>query len=135
MEARWSARRVTRQLGRSDCVVTSGSKRCHLCEDQAQDALDRPIVKKTTALKEMHACSQLLHQPPSGHSGAACEETGMQRNGTRSSLASDPDSTSTVMAIVFRVWRPRGERLNPAFALQRLPDPQIYLQSSMSGII
>ncbi|GFU82930.1 transposable element Tcb1 transposase [Trichonephila clavipes] len=28
-------------------VGTSGSKRCHLYEDQAQDALDRPVVEKT----------------------------------------------------------------------------------------
>ncbi|GFX48771.1 hypothetical protein TNCV_3479551 [Trichonephila clavipes] len=48
MEAGWSARRVARQLGHSDCVGTSGSERCHLYEDQAQDALDRPVVEKTT---------------------------------------------------------------------------------------
>ncbi|GFV75840.1 transposable element Tcb2 transposase [Trichonephila clavipes] len=28
-------------------VGTSGSKRCHVHEDQAQDALDRPVVEKT----------------------------------------------------------------------------------------
>ncbi|GFT58396.1 transposable element Tcb1 transposase [Trichonephila clavipes] len=47
MEAGWSARRVARLLGRSDCVVTSGSERCHLHENQAQDALDRSFVEKT----------------------------------------------------------------------------------------
>ncbi|GFV28145.1 transposable element Tcb1 transposase [Trichonephila clavipes] len=41
MEAEWSARRVARQLGHSDCFVrrfgySSGSERCHLHEDQAQ---------------------------------------------------------------------------------------------------
>ncbi|GFU62897.1 transposable element Tcb1 transposase [Trichonephila clavipes] len=30
-------RRVARRFGRSDCVGTSGSERCHLHEDQAQD--------------------------------------------------------------------------------------------------
>ncbi|GFW59479.1 transposable element Tcb1 transposase, partial [Trichonephila clavipes] len=29
--------RVARRFGRSDCVGTSGSERCHLHEDQAQD--------------------------------------------------------------------------------------------------
>ncbi|GFW53887.1 uncharacterized protein TNCV_2446791 [Trichonephila clavipes] len=42
------------------------------------------------------------------------EETGLQRNGIRSSLATNPDSISAVMTIVFMC----GERLNPAFALQ-----------------
>ncbi|GFU99180.1 transposable element Tcb2 transposase [Trichonephila clavipes] len=51
-------------------------------------------------------------------SGAVNAETGLQQNGTRSSLVTNLDSISAVMAIVF-VWRPRGERLNPAFALQR----------------
>ncbi|GFW01184.1 transposable element Tcb1 transposase [Trichonephila clavipes] len=76
MEAGWSARRVARQLGRSDCVVTSGSERYHLHENQAQDALDRPVVEKTAT-------------------------------------SSDDN----------RVWRPLGERLNPAFALQRHTAP------------
>ncbi|GFV40630.1 transposable element Tcb1 transposase [Trichonephila clavipes] len=46
MEAGWLARRVAREKGVSDCAGTSGSKRCHLHEDQAQDALDRPAVEK-----------------------------------------------------------------------------------------
>ncbi|GFV62179.1 transposable element Tcb2 transposase [Trichonephila clavipes] len=50
-------------------------------------------------------------------SGAAHEETGLQRKGTRSSLTRNPDSISAVIRV--RVWRPRGERLNPAFPLQR----------------
>ncbi|GFV07171.1 transposable element Tcb1 transposase [Trichonephila clavipes] len=52
MEAGWSARRVARQLGRCDCVGgavgTSGSEKCYLHEDQAQNDLDRPVVEKTT---------------------------------------------------------------------------------------
>ncbi|GFW84869.1 hypothetical protein TNCV_681571 [Trichonephila clavipes] len=59
MKASWklglSARRVARQLDRSDSVVrsvgTSESERCHLHEDQAQDALDRPVVEKTVTSK------------------------------------------------------------------------------------
>ncbi|PRD32244.1 UNVERIFIED_CONTAM: hypothetical protein NCL1_21096 [Trichonephila clavipes] len=52
MEDGWSTWREARQLGHSDCVVrwgvgTSGFERCHLHEDQAQDALNRPVVEKT----------------------------------------------------------------------------------------
>ncbi|GFX63228.1 transposable element Tcb2 transposase [Trichonephila clavipes] len=59
-------------------VETKGSERCHLHEDQAQDALDRPVVEKTA---------------------------------TSFNLSSDDNRV--------RVWRPPGERLNLAFALQR----------------
>ncbi|GFW61492.1 uncharacterized protein TNCV_347401 [Trichonephila clavipes] len=56
MDAEWSARRVAGQLGRSDCVVRrcwgQWSERCHLREDQAQDALDRPVVEKTAQRKK-----------------------------------------------------------------------------------
>ncbi|GFV36630.1 hypothetical protein TNCV_104511 [Trichonephila clavipes] len=53
MEAGWSARRVACQLGQYDGVVgTSGSERCHLHEDQAQDALDKPVVEKKSLRKK-----------------------------------------------------------------------------------
>ncbi|GFY14135.1 uncharacterized protein TNCV_3613241 [Trichonephila clavipes] len=61
-------------------VGTSGSERCHLHEDQAQDTLDRPVVEKTTT---------------SSDDNRVC------------------------------VWRPRDERLNPAFALQRHTAPTV----------
>ncbi|GFW43022.1 transposable element Tcb2 transposase [Trichonephila clavipes] len=73
MEAGWSARRLARQLGRSDLFGTS------------------------------------------------LEETGLQWNGTRSSLESRFNLSSDDNRV--RVWRPRGERLNPAFALQRHTAP------------
>ncbi|GFX09852.1 endonuclease G, mitochondrial [Trichonephila clavipes] len=63
-------------------VGTSGSEKCRLHEDQAQDALDRPVIEKTTTL---------------------------------SNLSSDDSDV--------RVLRPRGERLNPAFVLQRHTTP------------
>ncbi|GFT86352.1 transposable element Tcb1 transposase [Trichonephila clavipes] len=51
VEAGWSARRVARQLGVIIVlwggVGISESERCHLHEDQTQDALDRPVVGKT----------------------------------------------------------------------------------------
>ncbi|GFU52121.1 HTH_Tnp_Tc3_2 domain-containing protein [Trichonephila clavipes] len=126
-------------------VGTRGSERCHLHENDAQDALDRPVVEKTAKSSEMHAYNQLLSSaaiqaqvapslgPPvsprtirtrlaKGHlgslrplsvlpltpthrrlrlSGAAHEEAKLQRNGARSSLATNPDSISAVGTIVF----------------------------------
>ncbi|GFS77036.1 hypothetical protein TNCV_3756801 [Trichonephila clavipes] len=52
MEAGWSAWRIARQLGRSDCVGTSGTERCHLHKDQAQDAVNRLVVEKTSTYFE-----------------------------------------------------------------------------------
>ncbi|GFT84842.1 transposable element Tcb2 transposase [Trichonephila clavipes] len=59
-------------------VGISGSERCHLRKDQAQNALDRPVVEKTATFNEDNRV---------------------------------------------RVWRPSGECLNPAFALQRHTAP------------
>ncbi|GFV57742.1 hypothetical protein TNCV_4463401 [Trichonephila clavipes] len=75
----------------------------------------RDVIYTKTRLR---GCPRQTSRQEDRHiSGAAHEETGLQWNGTRSSLATNPDSISAVMTIVF-VWRPRGERLNPAFALQ-----------------
>ncbi|GFW83494.1 uncharacterized protein TNCV_4589951 [Trichonephila clavipes] len=72
MEAWWSARKIACQLDRSDCVVgrcgtqwICGYKRCHLHEDQAQDTLDRLVIKKTITSEEIH--EYMLHRPPSRH--------------------------------------------------------------------
>ncbi|GFW41105.1 transposable element Tcb2 transposase [Trichonephila clavipes] len=88
MEAGWTARRVGCHLGLSHCVVsgTSGSERHHLHENQAQDALDGPVVEKTNASDE-----------------------------SRFIISSDDNRA--------RVWIPRGEQLNPVFALQRHTTP------------
>ncbi|GFW47772.1 transposable element Tcb2 transposase [Trichonephila clavipes] len=45
MEAGWSARRVARQLGRSDCVGTSGSERSSRRHRQTSHREDRHIIK------------------------------------------------------------------------------------------
>ncbi|GFV68012.1 transposable element Tcb1 transposase [Trichonephila clavipes] len=139
-----SSKRVVRQLGCSDCVGTSGSERYHLHEDQAQDALDRPVVKKTTISQEMHAYRHCFigRHPGTGHLGSRrrplrrstltptyrrlrlewCRARGnwtveewnqvVFNNESRLNLSCDENRV--------RVWRPRGERLNPAFTLQRL---------------
>ncbi|GFT16508.1 transposable element Tcb1 transposase [Trichonephila clavipes] len=135
METVWSARRVARQLDRSDCVVrrTSGSEICHLHEDQAQDALDRPVVEKTTTscLAEGHLGSRrplrVLPLTPT-HRRLRLEWCHARGNWTaaewnqvafsdesRFNLSSDDNRA--------RVWRPRGERYNPAFASQQHTAP------------
>ncbi|GFT06979.1 transposable element Tcb1 transposase [Trichonephila clavipes] len=108
-------------------VETSGSERCHLHEDQAHDALDRPVVKKTatSCLAEGHLGSRRpLHELPLTpiHQRLRLEWYRARGNWTaaewnqvvfsdecRFNLSSDGNHV--------RVWRPRGERLNPAFAL------------------
>ncbi|GFT65198.1 transposable element Tcb1 transposase [Trichonephila clavipes] len=92
MVAGWSTRRVALQLGLSDCVGTSGSERCHLHQDQVQDALDRPVIEKTATSDE-----------------------------SRFNLKSEDNRV--------RVWRPRGERLNLVFTLQRhiAPTPGVVV--------
>ncbi|GFW05479.1 uncharacterized protein TNCV_436601 [Trichonephila clavipes] len=53
----------------------------------------------------------------------AHEESGLQRYGTRSSLATNPKLNLGSDDNRVRVWRPRGERIKPAFALQRHTAP------------
>ncbi|GFW14369.1 transposable element Tcb2 transposase [Trichonephila clavipes] len=50
-------------------------------------------------------------------------ETELQWNGTGWSLATNPDSIPSSDNNHVRVWRPRVERLNPAFALQQHTAP------------
>ncbi|GFV41609.1 uncharacterized protein TNCV_3627601 [Trichonephila clavipes] len=110
MEAGWSARRVARQLGCSDCVVRR-------CWDQWNREMsftrreDRNIVRNarvqptasTTAIQAPITYAALDAHPSKASfwSDATHEETGLQRNGTRSSLATNPDSILAVMVIVF----------------------------------
>ncbi|GFV59037.1 transposable element Tcb2 transposase [Trichonephila clavipes] len=129
IEAGWSVRQVARQLGRSDCIVRrcwdQGIREGHLHEDQGQDVLNRPVVEKTTTSRRLEGhlgswrpLRVLPLTPPIDPTvwrDAAHEKIGLQRNGTRSSLATNPDSDDNCV----RVWRPRGECLNPAFASQR----------------
>ncbi|GFW74917.1 hypothetical protein TNCV_2677851 [Trichonephila clavipes] len=69
MEAGWSARRVARQLGLSDCVVRrywdQWIREMPFTRRPGSGHLDRPVVEKTATSKEMHAYNQLLHRSPS----------------------------------------------------------------------
>ncbi|GFU54304.1 transposable element Tcb1 transposase [Trichonephila clavipes] len=136
MEAGWSARRVARQLGSSSCVV----RRCwdqwiremSFTRKQAQDALDRPVNEKTATyirrcLAEGHLGSRcplrvlLLTPTHRRHRLEWCYARGnwtaaewnqvVFSDESRFNLSSDDNRV--------RVWIPRGERLNPTFALQR----------------
>ncbi|GFY20071.1 uncharacterized protein TNCV_2147641 [Trichonephila clavipes] len=78
-----------------EVLLTSESERCHLHEDQTQDALDRPVVKKT-ATSGPYVFLNLTKDRRSVWSGAMHKETGLQRNGSRSSLATNPDSISAI---------------------------------------
>ncbi|GFY18304.1 transposable element Tcb1 transposase [Trichonephila clavipes] len=116
MEGRWSATRVARQLGRSDCVA------------QVAPSLGAPVSSRTipTRLAEGHLGSRrplrvLLLTPTHRHlrlewchaRGNWTEEEGNQvviSDESRFYLSSDGNRV--------REWRPRGERLNPTFVLQ-----------------
>ncbi|PRD22859.1 UNVERIFIED_CONTAM: hypothetical protein NCL1_47981 [Trichonephila clavipes] len=58
MKAGWPVRQVARELGNPDCVVRRcwnlWSRELSFTRTQAQDALDRLVVEKTTPSKEMH---------------------------------------------------------------------------------
>ncbi|GFV26749.1 transposable element Tcb1 transposase [Trichonephila clavipes] len=113
IEAGWSDRRLARQL----------SRRSHLCCEEVLGQVDREksfmktrfrspldgtVVEKTATLYEI---------------GATDEETGLQRNGTGSSLPTNPYSISAVIRIVFVCGDPVVKRVNPAFALQQYIAP------------
>ncbi|GFW26116.1 HTH_Tnp_Tc3_2 domain-containing protein [Trichonephila clavipes] len=107
MEAGRSAWRA-RQLGRSDCVPTASSA---AIQAQVAPSLGASVSSRTIRrrLAERHLGSRspldFLSLTPTHQrsvwSGAAHEEIGLLRNGPRSSLATNPDSISAVITIVF----------------------------------
>ncbi|GFW19799.1 transposable element Tcb2 transposase [Trichonephila clavipes] len=153
MEAGWSARRVARQLGRSDCVVRRnwdqwirgmsftrrpGSGRPRQIsrrEDRhiVVPSLGAPVSSRTIrrCLAEGHLGSRrslrVLPLTPThrrvrlewcrarGNWSAVELSQVVYSDESRFNLSSDDNRV--------RVWRPRGERLNPAFALQRHTAP------------
>ncbi|GFV38284.1 HTH_Tnp_Tc3_2 domain-containing protein [Trichonephila clavipes] len=73
-----------------------------------RDPVSSPIIRRRLAeghLRSWHPLRglplTLTHRRLRVWSGAMHEETGLQRNGTRSSLVTNPDSISAVMTIVF----------------------------------
>ncbi|GFT01797.1 hypothetical protein TNCV_4205961 [Trichonephila clavipes] len=134
IEAEWSARRVAHQL----------RPLWLCCEEVLRSADPRDVIYTKTRLRTS-STDQSSRRPPhctwlkdiwdcgahymccpgcpsinaSVWSGAAHKETGLQQNGTRSSLATQKSrfNLSSDDNCV-RVWRLRNERPNPAFALQ-----------------
>ncbi|GFU85422.1 transposable element Tcb2 transposase [Trichonephila clavipes] len=123
IEAGWSARRVARQLGRSDCVV----RRCldqwirelSFTRRPGSERSDRQVVEKTTtscAARDAHPSTPPFGVVPRSRKLNAAEWNHVVfSDEPRFNFSSDDNCV--------RVWRPRGECLNPAFALQRHTAP------------
>ncbi|GFX08751.1 transposable element Tcb2 transposase [Trichonephila clavipes] len=101
MEAGWSARRVTRELGLSDCVV----RRCW----------DQWIRKMSFTRRPGSGRPRQTNRREDRHITAAELNQVVFSDESRLNLSSNANRV--------RVWRPRGERLNPAFVLQRHTAP------------
>ncbi|GFT16608.1 transposable element Tcb2 transposase [Trichonephila clavipes] len=107
MEAGWSARRVARQLGRSDHVVRS-------CWDQwiREMSFTRRqgsgCPRQTSRREDCHIVRNARVQPTA--SSAAIQAQVIFSDESKFNHSNDDNRV--------RVWRPRGERLNPAFSLQ-----------------
>ncbi|GFT54231.1 transposable element Tcb1 transposase [Trichonephila clavipes] len=84
---------------------------------------DSGRIRWTSRREDNHIVINARVQPTASsvaiqaQNGAAHEETGLQHNGTRSPLATNLFNISSDDNRI-RVWRPRGERLNLAVALQ-----------------
>ncbi|GFU97796.1 transposable element Tcb2 transposase [Trichonephila clavipes] len=108
LEAGWSARRVARQLGHSYCVVRSCWSQW-IREISFTRRLGIGHPRQTSRREERHIIRNARVQPTA--SSAAIQA---QRK-SRFNLSSDDNRV--------RVWKPRGERLNPVFSLQRHTAP------------
>ncbi|GFV25914.1 transposable element Tcb2 transposase [Trichonephila clavipes] len=134
MEAKWSARRVVRQLGRSGCVVRS-------CWDQwfrevsfaRGPGSERP--RQTSRREDRHIGPLCLLEPYEGtwlkniwdplrvlpltptHRRFRLEWCPTRGNWTAAVWNQVVFSDESRFNLSSRMWRPRGERLNPAFAL------------------
>ncbi|GFU49526.1 uncharacterized protein TNCV_1590711 [Trichonephila clavipes] len=140
MEDGWSARRVACQLGCSDRVISCREDHHIVRNARVQPTASSATIQVQVApslgtlcllepyegawLKDIWDCGACYVCCPwrpsidaSVWSGAAHEETGLQKNGTRLSSGTNPDSISAVMAVV--CGGPRGEHLNPSLALQQ----------------
>ncbi|GFT02106.1 transposable element Tcb2 transposase [Trichonephila clavipes] len=137
MEAGWSARRVARQLGHTDCVVRrcwdkwiremsftrkpgSGSPRqTSRREDRyirlAEGHLGSRRPLRVLPLTPTHRRLHLEWCRARGNWTAAKWNQVVFSDESRFNLSSDDN--------LVHVWRPRGERLNPAFGLKRHTAP------------
>ncbi|GFV22364.1 transposable element Tcb2 transposase [Trichonephila clavipes] len=115
MESGWSARRVARQLGRSDCVV----RRCWnqwIRESSFTSRPSRGYLRQTSHRENCHIVRNTLVQPTA--SSAAIQAQ------VAPSLGSLVSSRTIRRCLAEgHLGRPHREHLNPAFALQRRTAP------------
>ncbi|GFW75262.1 transposable element Tcb2 transposase [Trichonephila clavipes] len=133
MEAGWSARRVARQLGHSDCVV----RRCRDPWIQEMSFTRRPGSghPRQTSRREDHFIARNAHVQPSASSAAIQAQVApslgapvsfwtIRRRLPEGHLGSDESRFNLSSdGIRVHVLGPRGERLNPTFALERHTAP------------
>ncbi|GFV57014.1 transposable element Tcb2 transposase [Trichonephila clavipes] len=112
MESGWSARRVARQLGRSDCMVKMyWDQWIREIAFTRRPGSFRP--RKTSRREDRHIVRNARAQITA--SSAAIQAQIVYSDESRFNLSSDDNRV--------RVGRPLGERLNSAFALQRHTAP------------
>ncbi|GFX80764.1 transposable element Tcb2 transposase [Trichonephila clavipes] len=127
MEAEWSARRIARQLGHSDCVV----RRCWdqwIREMSFTRRLGSGRPRQTSHREDRHIVRNARVQPTA--SSAAIQAQWCRARGNWTAVEWNQvvfsDESRFILSSAdnrVRLWRPRGERFNPAFALQRLTAP------------
>ncbi|GFU84420.1 transposable element Tcb2 transposase [Trichonephila clavipes] len=116
-EAGWSTRRAARQLSRSDCVVrrwapvSSRTIRSHLAEGHLGSRHPVCVLPWTATHRRLHLELCLLR----GNWTAVEWNQVIFSDESRFNLSSNDNRV--------RVWRPRGERLKPTFALQQHTTP------------
>ncbi|GFY19747.1 transposable element Tcb1 transposase [Trichonephila clavipes] len=116
MEAGWSARLVARQLGRSDCVTQVApsiearvsSQTIRRCLAEGHLGSRRPL--RELPLTPTNRCLRLKWCRTRENWTAAEWNQAVYSDESRFNLSSDDNRV--------RVWKPWGERLNTAFALQ-----------------
>ncbi|GFU22416.1 uncharacterized protein TNCV_1934471 [Trichonephila clavipes] len=107
----------------------------HLPTLLAKDLLSCGWLKDVWNLCAHDVCCP-RHSPidASVWSGAAYKEPGLQRHGTRSSLATNPDSISAVMTIVFVCGDPVVNASNLPLLYSDTPLPQLMVDVSFDDI-
>ncbi|GFV35776.1 uncharacterized protein TNCV_913661 [Trichonephila clavipes] len=143
-EAGWPARRVARQLGHSDCAVRrcwdqrireiaftrrpgSGHPR-QTSRRETRHIVRNAHVQPTASSATIQAqvwCPSRLPINASVWNGALHVETELQRNGSRSSLATNPDSISAVMSIEFLCGDPVVNASILSLPYSHTPLPQL----------
>ncbi|GFW65379.1 HTH_Tnp_Tc3_2 domain-containing protein [Trichonephila clavipes] len=101
MEVGWLARRVARQFGRYDFIPTASSAQV---APSLGASVSSRIIRRCLAERHLGSRRSLraLFLTPTYRRLRLewCHTLGLQRNGTRSYLATNPDSFSAVMTIV-----------------------------------